>query len=178
MIGRRLRDVREELLIPRTSFALKCGVSMNRLNNYEAGRSILPWSIGHELCSTFEINEVWLYNGTGDKWSPIIFKDKVLDPRRSRMAFSEVLRELLSKRPEFQDFVNMDEEGPPRQRPIGLAYPTPAQKQAATQFLSGPVYHWLAAIPPNKTDQFITQLSVAGKNLVHRLTSRRGRVSK
>ncbi len=62
----RLKEIRKALNLTQEEFGKKLGVSRGVIVNMELHRAeIKPLFIEH-LCSIFNVNEDWLYSGTGD----------------------------------------------------------------------------------------------------------------
>lgn len=86
-IGKRLKEVREKMLINKTAVAIKLGMSRELLFNYETGRTPLPWDIGSKICENLNISQVWLATGDGS-WDHYLTLRLVNEPL-PRMKFSE-----------------------------------------------------------------------------------------
>ncbi len=92
-------------MVPRTSMALKLGISTDRLISYEFGRVKLPWEVGHALCRTWNINPVWLATGEGERTGGVIALDeRLVAAIGPKPLFAEVVDNILvplEKGPEF-----------------------------------------------------------------------------
>jgi DNA-binding XRE family transcriptional regulator len=91
-IGLRLAQVRELLLISKSTFALEIGITREKLYNYETGRTPLPWDIGHFVCNAFDVNPLWLATGKWDMFLPFGFGDD--RDINKKLPFSEAVRTL------------------------------------------------------------------------------------
>lgn len=67
----RIKKLRKKLDLTQKEFAEKIGTSQNVLANYEIGRRNPSSSVINNICKTFNVNEEWLRNGTGDMLQPI-----------------------------------------------------------------------------------------------------------
>ncbi|HEX3720636.1 MAG TPA: helix-turn-helix transcriptional regulator [Verrucomicrobiae bacterium] len=63
IIGKRLREFRESLKIPRVVFALEIGIGGERLASYESGRVPLRWGVFMAISQRFNLNPTWLATG-------------------------------------------------------------------------------------------------------------------
>lgn len=69
----RIRELRRRLYLNQGKFAEKMGVKQNTWSTLESGDSPLPDRYVKLVCLTFNVNEEWLKNGTGDMFeSPAI----------------------------------------------------------------------------------------------------------
>lgn len=66
LVGKRLRQAREDRHLSQTEFAAQVGLTRNQLANYESGRTPLPTGVALKICRHFVIGEQWL--ATGDSW--------------------------------------------------------------------------------------------------------------
>lgn len=62
----RIKHIRKEKKLSQTDFGKILGVSRDVISNYEMGRVEATDLFINHLCSTFNINEEWLRNGTGE----------------------------------------------------------------------------------------------------------------
>lgn len=65
-MNERIKILRKELDLTQQCFAEKIGTSANVLTNYETGRRNPSSSVINNICKTFNVNEEWLRNGTGE----------------------------------------------------------------------------------------------------------------
>ncbi|HEX4122686.1 MAG TPA: helix-turn-helix transcriptional regulator [Verrucomicrobiae bacterium] len=93
-IGKRLREFRELLRIPRTSFAVEIGIGNERLATYEAGRVALPWGVFASITKRFNLNPVWLAIGEYSERLEEPFDDSIYENIDSRKRFAEVFDEI------------------------------------------------------------------------------------
>jgi hypothetical protein len=97
LIGQRLREFREQLMVSQTAFALKAGLSRERLVQYEFGLVPLPWSAGDALCRTHNINQRWLLTGVEPPRALYLKpSDEIMGRARPRSLFSEICREFVA----------------------------------------------------------------------------------
>lgn len=69
-LGERIKKVRRANDFTQQMFATKIGTTANVLTNYETGRRNPSSSVINNICKTFNINEEWLRNGTGEMYMP------------------------------------------------------------------------------------------------------------
>ncbi len=62
----RIKKIRKEKDLTQQEFASKIGTSQNVLANYEIGRRNPSASVINNICKTFNVNESWLRDGTGE----------------------------------------------------------------------------------------------------------------
>ena len=70
MIGERIKKVRKDKDLTQQEFAEKIGVKRNTVATYEMGRSTPSDSALSLICKTFNVNEEWLRDGTGEMYGP------------------------------------------------------------------------------------------------------------
>lgn len=63
-IGFRLRKIREHLGITKEEAARRVGLTRERWNNYEIGRTVLKFEVGLQVCRNLIVNEEWLATGS------------------------------------------------------------------------------------------------------------------
>jgi transcriptional regulator with XRE-family HTH domain len=93
-IGKRLREFRESLKIPRTAFALVLGISSERLASYEAGRVPLRWDVFSAISKHFFLNPFWLATGATEKFNPRLetpFDESSFDNIDPRSLFTDTM---------------------------------------------------------------------------------------
>ena len=69
-IGERIKKVRKDKDLTQQLFAEKIGTTANVLTNYETGRRNPSSSVINNICKTFNVNEEWLRDGTGEMYGP------------------------------------------------------------------------------------------------------------
>lgn len=62
----RIKKIRKELDLTQQEFASRIGTTQNVLANYETGRRNPSASVINNICKTFNVNEEWLRDETGD----------------------------------------------------------------------------------------------------------------
>lgn len=70
MIGERIKKIRKDKDLTQQEFAEKIGVKRNTVATYEMGRSMPSDSALSLICKTFNVNEEWLRDGTGEIYQP------------------------------------------------------------------------------------------------------------
>ena len=65
-IGRKLKELREKLMLTQQEFADAVKVKRNTVATYEMGRSIPSDAAVALICKQFEVNENWLRTGEGE----------------------------------------------------------------------------------------------------------------
>lgn len=180
-IGQRLREIREELLVPKTSMAIEIGISREKLYNYESGRTPLPWRIGSALCNRFDVNPLWLAEGVGPKTLMYGFPAAATGLRsqeevgnRLWSGFGDELQ--FGERTLFSDAVRLMPDDLRRYCQGGVAGPGFANdmgKGMAKQFLTKQISVWLKAIDPRNEDVFARELKVAGDLIASTLKLKR-----
>lgn len=69
-LGERIKKVRKNNDLTQQQFAEKIGSTANVLTNYETGRRNPSSSVINNICKTFNINEEWLRDETGEMYGP------------------------------------------------------------------------------------------------------------
>ena len=62
----RFRKLRKHLDLTQSEFAQRIGSVQNTITGYESGRRMPSGQVISLICKTFNVNEDWLRNGTGD----------------------------------------------------------------------------------------------------------------
>lgn len=65
-MNERLKKLRKELDLTQQAFADKIGVKRNTVATYEVGKSNPSDAAVSLICKTFNVNEQWLRDGTGE----------------------------------------------------------------------------------------------------------------
>lgn len=76
-INERIRKLRRHLDLTQKEFAAQIGTTQNSLTGYERGRRNPSGSVVNNICKTFNVNEAWLREGTGDMFTPAIVSDEI-----------------------------------------------------------------------------------------------------
>jgi len=66
LLNERLKEIRNYTGLSQAKFGSVLGVSRDSINNYELGRVVPSELFINHLCDTYNINEEWLRNGTGE----------------------------------------------------------------------------------------------------------------
>lgn len=69
-LGERIRKLRKDKDLTQQEFAIKIGSTANVLTHYETGRRNPSRSVINNICKTFNVNEDWLRDGTGEMYGP------------------------------------------------------------------------------------------------------------
>lgn len=115
-VGKRLRQFREYLKIPRTRFALAIGFSSESVASYESGRVPLPYAVYVKIVRFFPLDPVWLATGKGTSdWEitlefPDAAKLGVRQTARFIDVFNNHLETILSDSDVFLSDTHMDVE--------------------------------------------------------------------
>lgn len=73
-IENRIRELRKALNLTQSEFGLKLGVTVGVISNLELHRNKTNTAtdpICNLICSTFNVNPNWLYDGIGDMFLPL-----------------------------------------------------------------------------------------------------------
>ena len=62
----RIKKLRKELNLTQNQFGEKIGVKGNTITNYETGLRTPTDTVINNICKTFNVNEHWLRDGTGE----------------------------------------------------------------------------------------------------------------
>ncbi len=95
-IGKRLREFRESILIPRTALAQSVGTTADKLSNYERGRTALPWGIFVKIWKGWSLSPRWLATGEGSKLLAFAGIGESIGPFESRSLFSDVYQSTIA----------------------------------------------------------------------------------
>ena len=107
-IGKRLRQFREILKIPRTVFALEIGISGERMASYEGGRVRVPYQVAKAIGERFGLNLRWLADASGPPNAFIDIEPELKMMVPGRMPFSEAYPRFLKAELEgIQEFLDM-----------------------------------------------------------------------
>lgn len=69
-IGERIKKVRKDKDLTQQEFGKKIGSTQNAIGNYETGHRNPSSSVINNICKTFNVNEAWLCDGTGEMYGP------------------------------------------------------------------------------------------------------------
>ena len=72
----RIKKLRREMDLTQKEFADKLGVSRNNIASYETGKSNLGDTAISLICTTFNVNESWLRDGTGEMFVELDVEDQ------------------------------------------------------------------------------------------------------
>ena len=110
-INERIRHLRKnELKMTQNIFASKIDISRSNLGNIETGEVSVTERVIASICREFNVNEVWLRNGTGDVFSEVPLHEQAYNrfgyimenSSPSKKAALSVLLELLYNVPDEQ----------------------------------------------------------------------------
>jgi hypothetical protein len=188
-IGRRLLQTRKDLLVSRSSFAIKLSIGAERLASYEFGRVPLPWSVGRDVCSIFGVSQIWLGTGTGDKWhGSIHVEEAVIEPLGSRPLFSTVVDEVIlpllsgdELDPKFGRALRdiqasePEPEDPDRLRKAVPQGPFLSRAQSMTELLISQFHlrKVLSQIPDDRLEEFADRLLKTANEMVREFRQKR-----
>lgn len=65
----RIKDIRESLGMTQEAFGNRIGSARNTIANYESGNRTPSNAVILAISKEFNVNEKWLREGTGEKWS-------------------------------------------------------------------------------------------------------------
>ena len=74
----RIRKLRRGMDLTQQEFASKIGTTANVLTNYETGRRNPSASVINNICKTFNVNEEWLREGTGEMFMELDVEDQLM----------------------------------------------------------------------------------------------------
>jgi transcriptional regulator with XRE-family HTH domain len=106
-IGSRLRQLREQLKISRTAFALEIGIGSERLASYETGRVPLRWEVFCAISRRFFLNPFWLATGKSVPRLEAPFDEKHFETIDPRGLFSDAMLDMIAEGCEPQDWETM-----------------------------------------------------------------------
>ena len=95
-MNERIKALRKELGLSQAEFGEKIGVSRSVIANIELNRVEPKDLMVKHICDVFNVNELWLTDGSGDVFSVKPQRDKSLD---------ELLNLYQGLKPEFQEYV-------------------------------------------------------------------------
>lgn len=75
----RIKKIRKELDLTQQDFAMRIGTTANVLTNYETGRRNPSSSVINNICKTFNVNETWLREGTGEMFIEMDVEDELME---------------------------------------------------------------------------------------------------
>ena len=110
-INERIRHLRKnELKMTQNIFASKIDISRSNLGNIETGEVSVTERVIASICREFNVNEVWLRNGTGEEFSEVPLHEQAYNrfgyimenSSPSKKAALSVLLELLYNVPDEQ----------------------------------------------------------------------------
>jgi len=71
LLSQRIRLLRKSLKLTQSEFGEALGTTRDVIGNLEYGRSEPKKAFSDLICTIFNVNSDWLYNGTGDMYNPI-----------------------------------------------------------------------------------------------------------
>ncbi len=111
----RLKILRKELRLTQQEFADRVGISRGNIAAYEVGKNSLSDAVISLICREFNVNEVWLRNGSGSMFQERSEEDEIkslvsslLDPNRDKMydVIIEFMKVYTSLSPNSQKALN------------------------------------------------------------------------
>lgn len=75
----RIRKLRKEKELTQTQFGEKIGVKGNTITNYETGLRTPTDTVINNICKTFNVNEHWLRDGTGEMFVELDVEDQLME---------------------------------------------------------------------------------------------------
>jgi transcriptional regulator with XRE-family HTH domain len=70
-MNNRLKELRKELGLSQKDFGDKILISKDHISSLETGRRSFTERIIRDICSKFHVNEDWLVNGKGNKFTDL-----------------------------------------------------------------------------------------------------------
>ena len=111
----RLKILRKELRLTQQELADRVGISRGNIAAYEVGKNSPSDAVISLICREFNVNEVWLRNGSGSMFQERSEEDEIkslvsslLDPNRDKMydVISEFMKVYTSLSPNSQKALN------------------------------------------------------------------------
>lgn len=111
----RLKILRKELRLTQQEFADRVGISRGNIAAYEVGKNSPSDAVISLICREFNVNEVWLRNGSGSMFQEKSEEDEIkslvsslLDPNRDKMydVIIEFMKVYTSLSPNSQKALN------------------------------------------------------------------------
>jgi transcriptional regulator with XRE-family HTH domain len=78
-MNERIKQLRKNLNLTQQEFAEKIGSVQNTITGYESGRRNPSDSVINNICKTFNVNEEWLRDGTGNMFLEIDREDQIME---------------------------------------------------------------------------------------------------
>lgn len=78
-MNERIKKLRKHLDLTQREFAERIGVKQNTVAQYEMGRNVPIDSVISLICREFNVNEVWLRNGTGEMFVELDKEDMLME---------------------------------------------------------------------------------------------------
>lgn len=75
----RIKKLRKELNLTQNQFGEKIGVKGNTITNYETGLRTPTDTVINNICKTFNVNEHWLRDGTGEMFLEMDVEDQLME---------------------------------------------------------------------------------------------------
>ncbi len=96
MIYERIKYLRKnELNITQDNFAKSINVSRSNIGNIEVGRINITDRVIQDICSTYNVNEEWLKNGSGEIFNPA--SSVSFDDYAKQQGMTDLEKEIISK---------------------------------------------------------------------------------
>lgn len=74
----RIKKLRKELDLTQQKFADRLGVQRNTIAMYEMGKNVPSEAIILSICREFNVNEIWLRDGTGEMFMELDVEDQLM----------------------------------------------------------------------------------------------------
>lgn len=94
-IGTRIKEIRKDNNLSQADFAKRINLSRSNLSNLEIERVSLTDRVLKNICIEFEINESWLRDGIGEKYSTSLKKYFSLDEYAKQNNMTELDIEII-----------------------------------------------------------------------------------
>ena len=75
----RIKQLRKQLGMTQQEFADRLGIRRNNVAKYETGENSPSEAVVSLICKTFNVNEDWLRNGTGEMFIQMDMEDQLME---------------------------------------------------------------------------------------------------
>lgn len=75
----RIKTLRKQLGMTQQEFADRLGIRRNNVAKYETGENSPSEAVVSLICKTFNVNEGWLRNGTGEMFIEMDMEDQLME---------------------------------------------------------------------------------------------------